>query len=320
MSSLKHITVRPPALHSDFTLSFDGHTVRVSSGDAVASEAHAGTSTSTLQLKFSQLESSPLMAYLMLDYLFGAYSTLTQAVIHNHLSLTSIERADFFKLPNLWHPRGLQTAALEETWTETQGRKHPVRPKLVPGVQYRRYIPEIDQTLSFRSADPERDLDTFHEWHNQPRVYDLWELNQSKEELKQYLIKGLADPHQIPLILELNEEPVGYFEVYWTAEDRLAPYYEYEAYDRGFHFLIGNKKFLGAKNTNAALRAISHFMFLDDPRTQKLLAEPRSNNQRVLRYVESLPGWTFVKEFDFPHKRAALLECPRALYFSENPL
>jgi hypothetical protein len=182
-------------------------------------------------------------------------------------------------------------------------------------VQYARYIPGLGKTLSFRVVDPDQDVAVFHSWQTQPRVYEFWELNKPQKELHEYLVKGSADPHQIPMFVEFDGVPVGYFEMYWTMEDRLGPYYEASAFDRGFHFLIGNENFLGFPNTDAIIKSACHFLFLDDPRTRNIMAEPRSDNKRVLKYVDLIPAWRKLKEFDFPHKRAALLECRRERFF-----
>lgn len=247
------------------------------------------------------------------EYLFGHYRNIHRLVFDQSV----LSREEYAQQSSLWTRENLLTA---EHWIHTGEVFHPLRPRPRPGVCYRRYIPETGRTLTFRLAEVDRDLAAFHQWHNQDRVADFWELKKSAPELREYLEKGLADPHQIPLIMEFDGEAAGYFEVYWVAEDRLGPYYESEAFDRGFHFLIGNEKFLGFENTDAALRSICHFIFLDDPRTRKIMAEPRSDNGKVLRYVETFKAWKKLKEFDFPHKRAALLECRREKFFSQGSI
>src|SRR5690606_10514383 len=106
-----------------------------------------------------------------------------------------------------------------------------------------------------------------------------------------YIEAGLRKKHQIPMIIELDGEPVGYYEFYWVKEDRLGPYYEARDYDRGFHFLIGNKKFLGKNNTDAITSSGLHFIYLDDPRTMFTMAEPRYDNNKVLKYADESIGW-----------------------------
>ena len=230
-------------------------------------------------------------------------------------STITIPRASFSALANIW----AKSNAIEEELITTGKVEHPKRPAYTSGeLLYKKYFPSIDKNISFRVVDIERDLDNFHKWHNKEFIYEFWELNKTKDELKKYLEDAFKDAHSIPAILEFNNEPVGYFEFYWAKEDRLGPYFDFSNHDRGFHFLIGEENCLGRKNVDAILSATSHYAFLNDSRTELLAGEPRSDNKRIIRYVDHLECWRNEKEFDFPHKRAALLLCDRGLYFKEG--
>lgn len=198
--------------------------------------------------------------------------------------------------------------------------KHNIKPKPLPGILYQHYFPSIQKTISLRTLDISDDLERFHEWQNQPRVSCFWELNHSCKELRTYLEKGQKDPYQIQVIIEFNGEPAGYCEIYWAAEDRIAHHYEFEPYDRGFHLLIGEKKFLGVENTTAVFRSIMNFLYLDDTRTTRIVVEPKRDNEKFIKYTRMIPSWSFVKEFDFPEKRAALIMSHREQFFREGRL
>lgn len=233
---------------------------------------------------------------------------------------SEVTKSSFLQIPTLWSSRK-DLAVHVDQWTCTQDIVHPQRPSVQPGeVLYRRFTPSIGKVASLRVLDLEKDLDLFVEWQNKPRVAHFWELAQSKEELKKYLEKGLQDRHQFPAIYELDGIPVGYYEVYWVKEDRLGPYYDSEGYDRGFHLLVGNDEYLGFKNTDAMLKAVCHALYLLEVRTRRIMAEPRHDNVAILKYVETFKAWRKVKEFDFPHKRAALLECSREKFFAGDYL
>ncbi|WP_204369160.1 GNAT family N-acetyltransferase [Methylocucumis oryzae] len=56
--------------------------------------------------------------------------------------------------------------------------------------------------------------------------------------------------------------------------------------------------------------------FLSDPRTRYVVAEPRADNAKMIAYMMNA-GFYRAKEFDFPHKRAALMALSREAYFSQ---
>lgn len=273
-----------------------------------------------LTFKKSSSDSNDALFLVMLEHLLGHAPTVTKiSTDFNNPLGHSFPRSDLYQLPLLW-TKNTSYQIRPERWTYTKDVKHPVRPASQAGQCYKRYVPHLGKTISLRRTDPERDLDQFHEWHNQSRVAFFWELDKTKEELKDYMEKSLRDEHLIPMIVEIDGESVGYFEMYWVREDRLGPYYDSDAFDRGFHVLIGNKKFLGQNYTDSVLKSALHFLFLDDPRTRRVMAEPRHDNQKILKYAEESIGWKQLKIFDFPHKRAVLLENSREVFFGGNAL
>jgi hypothetical protein len=231
-----------------------------------------------------------------------------------------IARSVFYQLPLLWRLAGQHAAypALRSRLGPAD-RQPPLRPAQPNGEIYRRWLPHLGMTLSLRTIDRRRDLDLFHHWMNQPRVAFFWELAQSREELDRYLAEQEADPHLFGVIGSLDEEPVGYFEFYWAKEDRLGPHYESEDFDRGWHGLIGNPRHLGRAKTLAWFRSLTHYLFLDEPRTRRIVGEPRASHHKMLSYCADV-AYEKVKEFDFPHKRAALVCCERERFFREIAL
>lgn len=199
-------------------------------------------------------------------------------------------------------------------YTETNGRRHPIRPRLRGGQLYNRHIRSLKSDCSFRTLDPIRDLDLFHEWMNETRVSRFWELEGDLHHHETYIAEVLSDPHIHPLIGRFNAEPFGYFEAYWAKEDRIGAYYEAEDYDRGLHVLVGESRFRGPHRVAAWLTSLVHFLFLEEPRTRNIVAEPRSDNHKMIQYFMRA-GFHKIKDFDFPHKRAALMVLPREEFF-----
>jgi len=199
----------------------------------------------------------------------------------------------------------------------TQERKHPRRPAKPKGLVYQRYIPWLQATLSFRAFEPNRDFDCFHRWMNDPFVAEIWDEAGDEAKHRAYLDALSADPHMIPLIASIDGKPFAYFEVYFAKENRLAPFYDALDYDRGWHVLVGEPDFRGKSYVTAWLPSIAHYMFLDDPRTQRIVGEPRADHVRQIKNLQHC-GYKKMKEFDFPHKRAALVMLTRERFFTER--
>lgn len=61
---------------------------------------------------------------------------------------------------------------------------------------------------------------------------------------------------------------------------------------------------------------VSHYLFLDDCRTQRLVIEPRIDNRRMIRSLHRC-GYASLKEIQFPHKRAVLGLLMRERFFDD---
>jgi RimJ/RimL family protein N-acetyltransferase len=226
------------------------------------------------------------------------------------------EAQSFWQIPEPWLNKPSYGAApLHYTLTATT--RHPQRPPARTGVLYRRFIPWLGQTFSLEQADPDRDLGAFSRWMNTPRVAHFWEEQGTPEQHHAYLLNRLADAHARPLIGRFDDQPFGYFEVYWAKEDRIAPFYDAGDYDRGLHLLVGEEACRGKRYYTAWFSSLCHYLFLDDPRTERIVCEPRHDNQRQIANFDR-NGFAKLKHFDFPHKRALLVMLTRERFFSER--
>ncbi len=223
-------------------------------------------------------------------------------------------RALLWQEPELWLSG--QPSCYPLHYAVTNGKRHPLRPLTPQGMLYQRDIRALGKTVSFRTIDPAIDLEIFHRWMNTPRVAHFWEMQGSREEHAHYIGDVLKDAHLHPLIGCFDGEPFGYFEAYWAKEDRIAPFYDVDDYDRGLHMLVGEERFRGPHFVSAWLQSLAHCLFLDDPRTRNVVAEPRADNARMIAYMQAA-GFHKIKEFDFPHKRAAMMVLPREVYFDQ---
>ncbi len=199
------------------------------------------------------------------------------------------------------------------------GKRHPIRPPIAQGEVYRRFIPALQSTFSLRTVDISRDLEAFNRWMNLENVAYFWEQAGTAQEHTLYLQQMLDDPRVHPLIGCYDDEPFAYFEVYWCKEDRIAPFYDVQDYDRGWHVVIGESKHQGLGKLRGWFRSLMHYMFLDDPRTQRILGEPRIDHTRQIDFLKS-QGYGHLKNIQLAHKEAALLRLERESFFDEHRL
>jgi RimJ/RimL family protein N-acetyltransferase len=230
----------------------------------------------------------------------------------------SMDRGAFYQMRENWLQPALWPVIPEQI-TQTGSVSHPVRPLRNDDILYRRYVPGLRKTVTLRQATVQDDGERFHRWQNAPRIARYWEYPWSRERLDTMLNDRRADPHSLPLILEADGDAVGYFEAYYVPEDRLGPHCDAGPFDQGVHVLVGEPEFLGKGQTPHWLNAVCHFLFLHEPRTRRLWGEPQADNQAMLKHTQTT-SWRKIREFDFPHKRAALLRNERETFFCQTRL
>lgn len=224
--------------------------------------------------------------------------------------------AMLWQLPALWLADDSATR-YPLLHTFTGDRRHPLRPPKPAGTVYARYMPWLDAVFSLRTATLEQDLARFHAWMNDPRVAEFWMEAGDLDHHTRYLDGLIRDPHMIPLAGCLDGEPFTHFEIYWAKENRIGPYYAALDHDRGWHALVGDDRYRGKACLMAWFPAILHFQFLDCERTLHIVGEPQADHHRQIANLERA-GFSKIKEFDFPHKRALLVELTRERYFAER--
>ncbi|CAL1709098.1 unnamed protein product [Somion occarium] len=183
---------------------------------------------------------------------------------------------------------------------------HPLRPpKPRPGeLLYRKYFPQYGQSFELHYVDLEeeklgpngvgRHLETFHRWHNDPWVH-----------------RGC-----LPVMMSWDGELMGYTELVYIRENHVNQYVTAGAwdYDRGLHCLIGEEKFRKDGRSTLWFAAIMHYLFLADPRTERLIGEPKIHNPGVIGL--SLSTEMHVQTvIDLPYKRSALTWQTRERFF-----
>ncbi len=266
--------------------------------------------------QFSQAD-APEQVSIVLEH--GAINAVPLGLLHLHGDgVWQLDRSMFWQRPWPWQ-QGNASEGFPQRFVMTGEKRHPRRPPKPQGEVYRRFDTALGCWISLRALVVDQDLSLFHRWQNHPRVNAFWSEAGTVLEHQDYLANLAADPHVYPLIGCFDDQPFGYFEVYWAKEDRIAPFYAAADYDRGLHMLVGEERHRGPHKVRSWLPALVHHLFLADSRTQRVVAEPRADNARMIGYLQQLGFWQ-EKTFDFPHKRAALMVQSRERFFTECKL
>ncbi|WP_454726821.1 MULTISPECIES: GNAT family N-acetyltransferase [Cupriavidus] len=297
------------------SFAFDGGTLRLRES-ALDGDALARATMAALDACFAH--GAPRALRVQLEARGGERALLERGALVRDAARGTVALAEMlWQLPELWMAPA--PGAYPLRYALSAGRRHPLRPPKPHGVVYARHIPWLDQTLTLRAATLEQDLPLLHRWMNDPDVDYFWQEAGDEARHRAYLQGLLDDPHMLPLIAAFDGQPFGYFEVYWAKENRIAPFYDAQDHDRGWHVLIGEPAFRGKACLTAWFPAIQHYQFLDDARTQRIVGEPRADHVRQIANLDKA-GFSKVKEFDFPHKRAMLVMLLRERFFGEHLL
>lgn len=331
MSNLKDLSTLPlpagPALNADETdahlsLTLEGQPLvrlRLERGDVLhvhlQDANHVAPARSLWAASYWLFVKEPARQYLVWHLEHAAEDALRSGL----LVATEVagqfhcERTLFWQLPQPWLGQSV-TGSYPQQMVISNGKRHPARAPKPRGEVYRRFDARLGAWISLRTVEIDVDLARFNRWQNSERVASFWQESGSLEQHREYLDKLEADPHTLTLIGCFDDEPFAYFEAYWAKEDRIAPFYAAGDYDRGIHMLVGEEHHRGPHKVASWLSALVHYLFLDDPRTQRVVAEPRADNAKMIGHMQN-QCFHCEMEFDFPHKRAALMILGRERFF-----
>ena len=186
-------------------------------------------------------------------------------------------------VPSLGQYLSFRVASLSPKSPAHHGPVSSSLPSFLPpnsGILTSKDMPSMD---SVNHQQQPCDAELLHKWMNDPRVSAAWGASGPLETQEKLLKTSLSNKHSFPAIGCWDGKPFGYFEIYWVKEDQLGRYLggnDLEDWDRGFHVLVGEQEFRGGHRAKVWLSALVHYCWLADPRTQRVLVEPRLDNEK----------------------------------------
>jgi hypothetical protein len=127
------------------------------------------------------------------------------------------------------------------------------------------------------------DVELLNKWMNIPRVAYSWGETGPISHQQEFLANNLQSGHSFPVIGSFDGKPFGYFEIYYVKEDKLAAHMggrDVGNWDRGLHVLVGEQEFRGSHRVKVWLSALVHYCWTADLRTERVVMEPRVDNEK----------------------------------------
>ncbi|MGE3620514.1 MAG: GNAT family N-acetyltransferase [Acidimicrobiia bacterium] len=173
---------------------------------------------------------------------------------------------------------------------------------------YEEQDPVLGRRLWGRLADPALDAPLLWSWMHRPHVAEFWEMDWPLDWIRDYLVRQVDDPNRAPYLGFVDDEPIGYLEVYDPAHDVLGAYAPIQHGDVGAHVLLGEEEQLGRISVAFGFM-VNRYLF-GRPGVHRIVGEPDVRHHNFLSLLAFL-GYRKHGEVDLPDKRAAFMVCER---------
>ncbi|MCX4528263.1 MULTISPECIES: GNAT family N-acetyltransferase [unclassified Streptomyces] len=173
--------------------------------------------------------------------------------------------------------------------TISTSARRPVHTQLVEGFG----------TVTITPVDPAGDSALIHSWVTEERAC-FWGMREASRELVQEIYEDVdrRTTHHA-FIVSRDGEPVGLFQTYDCAEDRVSECYEVQPGDTGVHLLIGPTRGAAERGFSAALMNAFIGFVWSDGRTLRVVAEPDARNEKAITRLERT-GFVLGPEIELP--------------------
>jgi GNAT acetyltransferase-like protein len=178
-------------------------------------------------------------------------------------------------------------------------------------------IPEIG-IIAFRSLDIAKDLDTIYDWVNQDYSRQFWQMNGSRELLKNTYLNILSNPHAHSFIGSLNDTAICQIDLYQVLNDELSNHVEANDSDCGLHLLMSppDQRIKGLTLIFFKTFLAFYFSF---PEAIRMFGEPDKENIKSNQLVIN-SGFEFMKTIGLSYKTANLYCITKTQFYATNQI
>lgn len=169
---------------------------------------------------------------------------------------------------------------------------------------YSTFLTTSNSTLSFRSLDLDIDLYMIYDWVNKSYSRKFWQLNGSRQLVKNTYETILKNPNAHSFIGLINNKPICQIDIYRLSADELSQHVQASLNDCGIHLLMLPPKQLQKNWSFFALKAFQDFYF-SFSESNYLYCEPDVEND-MANQLALKAGFEFIKAVTLSYKVANL--------------
>ncbi|MFK0042673.1 GNAT family N-acetyltransferase [Streptomyces sp. NPDC090741] len=181
------------------------------------------------------------------------------------------------------------TSSSASASASTPGARQPVYSQRVEGVG----------TVTLTPVDPAADAALIHSWVSEERAR-FWGMREASRELVREIYEDVdrRTTHHA-FLARRDGEPVGLFQTYDCAEDRISECYEVLPGDTGVHLMIGPARGGSERGFSAGLIGAFLSYVLSDGTTRRIVAEPDARNEKAIARL-ARSGFELGPEVELP--------------------
>ncbi|HET7115475.1 MAG TPA: GNAT family N-acetyltransferase [Hanamia sp.] len=170
-------------------------------------------------------------------------------------------------------------------------------------ILFSRKLPTIGNELVVKPLHLPRDIHIIHQWVNQPRAKQFWQMEGSVENLYRHYEDFLNAGNGYSLMCFLDNKPVAQIDYYKVAADEVKEHFDYKETDFGIHLLMGNYNEPIPHLTRDVMITGLAFLFTLD--IARIIGEPDARNDKANKLVVDV-GFRFIKTIQMSYKTANL--------------
>ena len=177
---------------------------------------------------------------------------------------------------------------------------------------------DINGTIAFRSLNLATDIDTIHDWVNQPYTRRYWQMNVDKPSLRETYTTLLNNSQTHSFIGLFNNKIVCQIDCYLVAADEIKEHVLTSPGNCGLHILMLPPRELQKGLTEAMLKAFIKFYFSFGA-AQTLYGEPDHRNIAA-NIAAKRSGFEFQKQITLSYKTANLYSITKQQFHATHPI